>query len=142
MRSARRATARLWVTSNRLLRSSLRQRDHQLQHLFPGSLIQIAGRFIRQHQGRTVHQGACDGDPLLLTSGELVGIGGTALAQIHGFQHLLDLVVHLPLWIAVQLQRQGDVLRGGEGGYQIEELVDKTDPAAPEQGQGRFLQLG
>src|SRR3989442_10704997 len=47
------------------------ERLHQLYDLARGLRVQVARRLIREDDVRFVHEGAGDGDPLLLTAGKL-----------------------------------------------------------------------
>ena len=49
------------------------QSSQKLHDGFAVCCIEIAGWFIREHNGRIVNQGSCDSDPLLFTSGKFVG---------------------------------------------------------------------
>ena len=47
------------------------QLQHQLNDRIAGVLVKIAGRFVGKDQRRPGGERATDGDPLLLTAGEL-----------------------------------------------------------------------
>src|SRR3569832_189640 len=44
----------------------------EVQHLFGGSLVEIAGRLVGDQEGGIGHDRPCDRHPLLLTAGELL----------------------------------------------------------------------
>jgi hypothetical protein len=49
------------------------QSSQKLHDGFSVRCIEVAGWFISKHNGRIVNQGSCNSDPLLFTSGKLVG---------------------------------------------------------------------
>src|SRR5437879_6963345 len=82
------------------------QREH-----FPRAFrIEIAGRFVGEHQARLVHQGARDRDALHLAARELVGHALAALAQLHRIEQRADPPAHALVPDAVQRERERDVL--------------------------------
>ena len=42
---------------------------HQFENIFRAAFIQVAGRFVGQQQGRTIHQRSRDGHTLLFAAG-------------------------------------------------------------------------
>ena len=52
-----------------------------------GVRIEVAGRFVGQHEGRAVHQGAGNRHALELAAGKLVGKIVASAAQADRFQH-------------------------------------------------------
>ena len=81
-----------------------------------------------------MHQGAGQGDALLLAAGEAVGEGLGAIQQAHGLQQRLGALADLGRAGPVQLQRQHHVLPHGERRDQVEELEDEADVAAAKEG--------
>src|SRR4051812_20196885 len=76
--------------------------------------IEVARRFVGEQDRRLVDERARDGDALLLTAGELIGIVVHALAEAHDLEDLLGALVplrrlHLVLPRVVE-QRQLDVV--------------------------------
>src|ERR1035441_7436832 len=67
-----------------------------------GAGVQIAGRFVREHQFRVVDQGAGDGDALLLAAGQLAGMVAQAVPDAHlleGLQRALSAVAQRSQWV-------------------------------------------
>jgi len=50
------------------------QFSHQSKQGVAGMGVEVAGRFVSQHEIGLLKQRTCDGDPLLLTSGQLAGL--------------------------------------------------------------------
>ena len=110
------------------------------QHLGAGAGVQVAGRLVGEDHLRPAHQRPRAGHALLLAAGELAGPVLEPLAEVQDLDHLVPpLLRRLP---AGQVQRQQDVLLGGQRGQQVEGLEDEADPAAAQQGQGLVVQLG
>ena len=57
-------------------------------HLVARGAVEVAGGLVRQQQGRLGHQGAGDGDALLLAARKLVGMMLGAIGQTHGLKCL------------------------------------------------------
>ena len=62
-------------------RAGLVELVDQGQDGLPGSLVEVAGRLVGQHDGGLADQGSGDGDPLALPAGELGGTGVRTLGQ-------------------------------------------------------------
>ena len=89
-----------------------------------------------------MHQGARQRHALLLTAREFFGEGFPTVEQANSFEHVLRLFVGLRARDAVELQRQADIFANGQGGNQVEELEDETDPGAPKESAIAFGQGG
>ncbi len=103
------------------------------QHLAAGAGIQIAGRLVREDDGRARHDRTRARHALLLAAGKL------ARTMVQTFLQA-DHPYHLPEPSAVDrllrdLQRQKDVLLGGQRRYQIEGLEDESDLVAAQVGE-------
>ena len=110
------------------------QQFHNLLGVFA---VQVARGFVGQHQGRGVHQGTADGDPLLLAAGQLIGQMPLPAPKTQGFHQFPQ-----PFRIdcaPVHQHRQGDILHHIEHRYQIVELIDQSHLTAAENGQLVFI---
>ena len=58
--------------------------------------VKVAGRLVRQHDGRRVDERAANGDALLLTAGKLIRQVPFAATQAERVQKLLEARVHSP----------------------------------------------
>jgi hypothetical protein len=89
--------------------------------------IEIAGGLIGEQEGGAMHEGACNGDPLLFTArelrGERMGAGGEADAGEQGIYAGAPLGGGHP----DELQRELDVFRRCEGGQEVEKLKNGAD---------------
>ena len=63
---------------DRLIKSIVQLAKH-LQNQFRVFRIEIAGRFVRQHNRRAIHDGACQGDALLLAARKREGLDASCL---------------------------------------------------------------
>ena len=77
------------------LAEALVQVAQNLQHGFRILGVQVAGGLVGQQDGRVVHDGAGDGDALLLAAGERVGLVVQAVRDAEQAQHFLELRVRL-----------------------------------------------
>ena len=101
--------------------------------------VEVAGGLVGEDHVRAGHQGAGAGHALLLAAGEL----GRRVRQPVGQVERPDdgpppLRLRCP---AGQLQRQPDVLLGGQRRQEVERLEHEPEPA-PEQGQGAVAEAG
>ncbi len=107
-----------------------------LEHLFAGPRIQVAGGLVGKEHRRVVDQRSGDGDPLLLTAGELRGLVVQPVGQPHPAKHLRG----PPSGLTVTQvfggirKRHGHVLDGAGPGQQIETLEDKSQFTVAHQG--------
>ena len=114
------------------------QQRHDLVAARP---VEVAGRLVREEQGRRCGQGAREGDPLLLATGDLLGTVALEAVEVELLHERVHPVAdHLPRELpavparrlVAQAQRQRDVLGGGQRGEEVEELEDHADVVAPE----------
>ena len=114
-----------------LLRELLEQRHDFLA----GLGIEIAGRFVRQQDGRLVHQRAGDGHALALAAGKFVGLVMNAVGQADVAQRLQR---HLPALVGRHAginQRQLHVAQRVGARQQVEGLEDEADFPVADFGQ-------
>lgn len=105
------------------------QAPQQLKHVPPRGSVEIAGRFVGEHEERLVGERARDGDTLLLATRQALGI------VIHpvGETDLIEQATGRAGIEPVQFERQAHVLADGQRGQEIEGLVDEPHVPAPEQ---------
>ena len=90
----------------------------------PGAQVECPGGFIGEENGRAGHQGAGDGDALLLTAGELTGPVAGLLLEPHLTERVQD---RSPVGLDPgEAQRQRHILFGGQRGQQVERLEDEA----------------
>ena len=107
----------------------------QREHAIGGIAVEVAGRFIGEHQRRAVHQRARDRDPLRFTPGEhLHRIVGPP-AQADRLEHRQRARPRLGARHLEQLQRQRDVLQQRQLRQQVEGLEHEADAPAPQRGE-------
>ena len=102
---------------------------NELQHFAHHLRIQRAGGFVKQHHIRIHHQGADNGNPLPLASGEHIGVGVRLVQQADPGQQSAALLLRLCLGFHFQLHRgQCNVLHDGQVGEQVEVLKHHANP--------------
>ena len=105
----------------------------QPQHLRARGAVEVAGRLVREHDGRTGDEGAGDGDTLLLATRKLRWPVGAAIIEADGVDQMVD-----PRAVDVAAgdrQGQDDVLLGRQHGQEVERLEDEPDLLPPQLGQ-------
>jgi hypothetical protein len=90
----------------------------------------VAGRLVGDQDHRPVDEGTGDRDPLLLTTGELLGQSPSLSVQAHQVEHLGDHPLDGGRGLADDLQGEGHVLGHRLVGQQPEVLEDGADLAA------------
>src|SRR5690606_1905285 len=93
-------------------------------------LVDIAGRLVRQQQAWLVDHRARDGDALLLAARKQLRTGVDVLLEPDPAQQLGDMLQHLGVARAGDLERQRDVLERGQVVEQPEILEHHADLAA------------
>ena len=94
----------------------------------PGSFgVQSAGGLVAQEHPGAGGKSPGDGHPLLLTAGELGGIGVRPARQVHQLQQLPGPARRLPPGCARQLQGKADVVQGRALHEEVEALEDHAD---------------
>src|SRR5439155_1434644 len=115
----------------------------QVEDRLPRLRVEVARRLVGQEEPRLGHEGARDGDALLLAAREL---GGPAARRRRRERHLgerlLGAPARLPPGDAQELQRPGHVLLRREGGEQVEALEGEADLAQSEGAAGVVPQVG
>ena len=95
-------------------------------HLFPEVCIQVAEGLIEEHDLRLRHQGPCQGDPLLLPSGKLVGQPVLQASKVDLLQGTLRPGGRLTFFNPLNRQGVNDVLESSLMGP--DGVVLKNDP--------------
>ena len=90
------ATARSCVTRMIVIPAGVQFLKHA-QDLFARPRIEISGRFVGQHERRTIDQRAGDGDALLLSAGHLARLMMHAIAESHVLQQVAAPTVRFPI---------------------------------------------
>ncbi len=104
--------------------------------------VEVARRFVGEDDFRFVDEGAGDGDPLLLATGELIGFVVAAVGEAdEGEQIINQGGVFLDIF-AIQQKGQGDIFCRAEGGEQVEELENKTHLPSSHEGDLVVGQVG
>ena len=96
---------------------------HNIQYLAHHFGVQRGGRLVEQHDLRLHSQRPDDGHTLLLTAGELDGIGVRTVLQAHPVQQGQSLLLGLSLAHMLHLHGgQGHIIQNGHVGEQVEPL--------------------
>ena len=106
----------------------------QPHHLAGVHRVQRAGRLVGQQQPAVPHHRAGDRYPLPLAAGQLIGEPARPVGHAERFQRGQPGRARLRHRDAVQFQRQGGVLGGGQPGQQVEILEHVPDHPAPQPG--------
>ena len=93
----------------------------------PGDRIEVAGRLVRQEQGRIPDDGAGDGDALTLSAGELVRAMTQTALEPHAAQGRLGAPAPLGTRHSQIEQAVGDVVDRRHAVRQMELLEDEAD---------------
>ena len=102
----------------------------QIQNMAGGVGIQRGGGLVAEQHLRIHRQRAGDGHALLLTAGELAGIGLHAVAQAHQVKQLLRALLCVAPGHMGDLHRIANVADGVALGHQVEVLKDHADGLA------------
>jgi hypothetical protein len=113
----------------------------RLHHAPAGLVVERGGGLVAHDEARVVHQRARDGHALLLAAGELRGQAVGLLGEPDARQQLAGAHDGLRARHALQHERDGHVLGGGERGQQVEGLEDEAHVPAAEGGQLRGGEL-
>ncbi len=106
-----------------------------------GLRIDIAGRLVGQQDRRVMDQGASDGDALLLTARQLIGMVLLPGAEAKLFESP-SRAVETALHLSGIEERECDILDRGGAGQQIEALEYEADALAANAGKVGFGQGG
>ena len=140
-RSARPASARLWVTITIAVRNCRASPEKSRVQLLGVLLVEVAGGLVRQQQRGLHRERPRHGRALLLAAGELRRQMGAAAAQPHRIQQLPRARLRLGSRGAGDQQRQGHVFQGGEVAQQMMKLEHESDSPVPELGQAVGVEL-
>ncbi|KAG1260214.1 hypothetical protein G6F65_015110 [Rhizopus arrhizus] len=111
--------------------------EQQVADVLAGGVVQRAGRFVGEQDARAGDEGTCQGHALLLAARQLARVVTGAMAQADLRQHFVH--PH-PVFAAGQLQRQRDVLGGGQRRQQVEALEHEADLACAQLGAGFLVE--
>jgi hypothetical protein len=103
------------------------QRADEFHHGLGIFAIEIASRFVGQHERRIGYDGPRDGDPLFLPAAQLPGQMVFAICESHHLERGHDLLVAPAAVEWKKKQGEFDILVGGKDWHQIEGLKDVTD---------------
>src|SRR4051794_7610925 len=110
------------------------------QDLRARTTVEIAGRLVPEDDLRFAGQRPGARHALLLTSRQLVRLVAQAIGQPERVDHRVQPgLLDLP---AGDVQRQGDVLQGGQGGHQVVGLEDEPDGVPAQPGQVVVVEQG
>ena len=106
---------------------------HHVEHLADHLRVQGAGGLVKEHHVGVHAQGAHNGDALLLTAGELLGIDPGLLQKADAGEELRCLLGRLlPGHLPGLDGSEGEVLHDGQVGKEVELLKDHAHAAADE----------
>ena len=97
--------------------------------------VEVAGRLVGEQHGRPAHEGAGDGDALLLAARKLGRLVPEPVGQADRLDEFLE-----PTRVELapgDRQRQGDVLRRRQGRQEVERLEDEADLVAAQLREAR-----
>ena len=103
--------------------------EDQFHDMLAVGLVQVAGGFVGQENGRLGDDGTCERGTLLLAAGHLAGIVVDAMGKSHLGQRSRGPGQRVAP--AHQLERYGDVLKRGQRRDQVEGLEQDREAAAP-----------
>jgi acyl-CoA thioesterase I len=105
--------------------------EEQVDDLLAGLRIEVARGLVGEEEPRFGHEGACEGDALLLAPGELARIVSEPLGEPHAIEHAPR--ARFGIGPAVQFEGQHHVLQGGQRGQELERLENEAHhlPAKP-----------
>ena len=112
-----------------------------VNHLAAGAGVQVAGRFVSQHNGRVVDQGAGNGNALLLPTRQFGGLVVQPIPQPYQFQQPLRPPLPFGSIHAGKNQGELDVLDGGHSGNQVKALENKANFVLAKFGKLVFIKL-
>src|SRR5579872_2011528 len=112
--------------------------EKQINELFAGDLVEIAGRLIRDENGRIWHQRARKRDALLFAARQLRRVVMQPVAQADGSELLRRALRGVS--DACELQRDCDIFQRRHGGNQMKRLENDSDLTAAKTCQGVLVQ--
>ncbi len=125
-----------WVEKMKVVPLGPVQLLHQVDDVLAGHRVEVGGGLVGEHELRAGDQRARDGDALALAAGQLVGpvllIGRSPTRSSSGAIRSLR---SRRGELALQQQRQLDVLEDAQHRDQVEALEDEADGVQPQVGQ-------
>src|ERR671936_856228 len=118
------------IEGDRLAANTANDFAEQIHDLERQIGIEVTGRFVGQNQLRIIDEGACDGDPLLLSARQFFGQRVHAMLKPHPFEYLKGLALLRRERQSEDAHHERDVLKDGEPRDQPEILKDEADVAA------------
>ena len=97
--------------------------------------VERTGRLVGEQQPALADDGSGDGDALLLTTGEVVGVAVEVVGQAERVQRRDRSLPRLACIAAVELERQHHVLDGGQRRHEVEPLEHVADVATAQRRQ-------
>ena len=113
-----------------------REGGDELHDLLAAVTVEGAGGFVADEEGRAVHEGAGDGDALLLAAGEFAWALALAALQANRGEHGAGAGLGFAEGLALDEERNGDIFPDAERGHEVELLENEAHVAAPEAGEG------
>jgi hypothetical protein len=111
------------------------QLAQDLENMFTGAVIEIAGWFVRKQQLRAGNKCPRDSHSLLLPAGNLADLMAEAMAKAYSFQNLPGCNFRFPAIVAPDKLGHHRVLNGRKFGEKVMELKHESDVPIPEAGQ-------
>ena len=115
--------------------------DEQVDHLGTSRRVERTGRLVGEDGLRFTDERPGDRHALRLATGEFAGTPSGFICETDLSQYCAGPADRLAPGDAVDHQRQGDVLVGGEFGEELVVLEDEAEPATPQYRPGRVVQL-
>ena len=103
--------------------------QHQFEHLCRVPAVEVAGRFVGQHQSRLSYEGASHRGALPFAAGELGGAMREAFCQSNSRQQSARTFPGGARLHSPHQQRHGDIFERGEFRQQVMELIDESNGA-------------
>ncbi len=120
---------------------ALELRAQQCEHFGRGIRIEIAGRFVRQHEARPMCQRPRDRHSLHFTAGQLRSADRSPIEHADRSQHLATRA-RSPVRRAVERQRQPDVALDGQVRQQMKRLKDESHARPPQPRAAGIVERG
>jgi acyl-CoA thioesterase-1 len=103
-----------------------------------GFVVEVAGGFVGEEDFRAVHEGAGQGDALLLAAGKLVRVVVDAIGKADAGEVLAGLLLRVA--DAAEFERHEDVFQRGERGEELEALENEPGGGVAQGGEGVFVE--
>ena len=89
-------------------------------------VVEVAGRFVRKQQRRSVYQRPRDGNTLLFSARQHIGKSPGAISQFDSVQQFTNTIAGLRFGDAIEFQYQLDVVTDTQARYPVEGLVNEA----------------